>query len=105
MADSRKLRTMVSMVISDAVRTLERELREVFGGRLQSLVTYGQRRQHEAHAGHAHGGHSHGAPPAHALAIVDALTPDDLRACAARVEAWHDAGLATPLLIAAHEFE
>ena len=39
------------------------------------------------------------------LAVVDTLTADDLRACAARVAAWHDAGLATPLLLAAHEFE
>ena len=96
------------MVISDSVRTLERELRDVFGGRLQSLVIYGQRvvrhagGKHDAHAAHGHG---HDAPPTHTLAIVDAMTPDDLRACAVRVEAWHDAGLATPLLIAAHEFE
>jgi hypothetical protein len=36
--------------------------------------------------------------------MVDSMTAEDLRACAARVEAWHDAGLATPLLIADHEF-
>jgi hypothetical protein len=92
------------MVISAAVQTLERELREVFGSRLHSLVIYGQRRQHESHAGHDHS-HGHGAPPTHTLAIVDTLTPDDLRGCAVRVEKWHEAGLATPLLIAAHEFE
>ena len=50
-------------------------------------------------------GHGHDAPPTHTLAIVDSLTPADLRACAGRVDAWHDAGLATPLLIAGHEFE
>ena len=33
------------------------------------------------------------------------MTPEDLHACADRVESWHDAGLATPLLIAANEFE
>jgi hypothetical protein len=33
------------------------------------------------------------------------MTPADLRACAGRVDAWHGAGLATPLLIASHEFE
>jgi len=33
------------------------------------------------------------------------MTHDDLRGCARRIEAWHDAGLATPLLIAAREFE
>ena len=87
------------MVISDAVQTLERELREIFGSRLQSLVVYGQRAR-PAH--HAPGGHGHAAPPTHTLAIVGAMTPEDLRACALHVEAWHGAGLATPLLIADH---
>src|SRR5439155_16909943 len=30
---------------------------------------------------------------------------DDLRACAGRVKGWHDAGLATPLVLAGHEFD
>jgi len=90
------------MIISDAVQTLERELRAIFGSRLQSLVVYGQRAQ-AAH--HPPAGHGHTAPPAHTLAIVGAMTPEDLRACALHVEAWHAAGLATPLLIADHEFE
>jgi len=96
----------VSMVISDAIQTLERELREVFGSRLQSLVVYGQRAQshRDAHE-HPHAAHGHDAAPTHTLAIVDAMTPGDLRACAVRVDAWHESGLATPLLIAAHEFE
>lgn len=64
---------------------LERDLRSIFGGRLQSLSTY--------------------ADGAHTLAIVDTLGADDLRACAARARAWHDAKLATPLLLAANEFE
>jgi hypothetical protein len=97
------------MVFSDAVQTLERELREVFGSRLQSLVIYGQRAHAARHApGDAHGGHAgggHDAPPTHTLAIVDSMTSDDLRACAVRIDAWHEAGLATPLLIADHEFE
>src|SRR4051812_23882562 len=96
------------MVTSDAVQTLERELRGVFGSRLRSLVVYGQRtdRAHHGSGGHgAHGGHAHGAPPTRTLAIVESLTADDLRACAGRVDTWHEAALATPLLIAAHEFE
>jgi hypothetical protein len=100
------------MVISDAVQTLERELRVVFGSRLQSLVIYGQRAHPRRHAQGepqngqgAHAGHGHADPPTHTLAVVDSMTPDDLRACAGRVEAWHDAGLATPLLFAAREFE
>jgi hypothetical protein len=90
------------MVIPDTVQTLERALRDVFGTRLQSLVIYG-RRAHPDH--HAHAGHGHEPPPTRTLAVVDSLTADDLRACAGRVQAWHDAGLATPLLFAAHEFE
>jgi hypothetical protein len=96
------------MDLSDAVQTLERELREVFGTRLQSLVIYGQRAHADGHAHDPHGGHAghgHDAPPTHTLAIVDSMTSDDLRACAVRIDAWHDAGLATPLLIADHEFE
>jgi len=98
------------MVISEAVRGLERDLRNVFGARLQSLSIYGGPRHqagegdaHGAHASHAAHGHNH--PPTTTLAVVESMTPDDLRGCARRVEAWHDAGLATPLLIAAHEFE
>jgi hypothetical protein len=39
------------------------------------------------------------------LAVVESMTHDDLRTAAGRVAAWHKAGLATPLLIAAREFE
>jgi hypothetical protein len=74
-----------------AVHALERDLRGVFGPRLQSLVQYGLR------AGEA--------TPTRTMAIVDTLGEQDLRACAGRVKAWHDAGLATPLLFPAREFE
>ena len=97
------------MAISDAMQTLERELREVFGSRLQSLVIYGQRahaRRHaQGEAQNAQAAPAHDAPPTRTLAVVESMTPEDLRACAGRVEAWHDAGLATPLLIAANEFD
>jgi hypothetical protein len=93
------------MVLSDAVQMLERELRDIFGSRLQSLVMYGQRAHADRHApGGHHGGHGHDAPPAHTLAVVDTVTSADLRACALRIDSWHEAGLATPLLIADHEF-
>ena len=90
------------MTSSDAVQILERELREIFGSRLQSLVIYGQhaRPAHDAH-GHDH----HAAPPTHTLAVIESIGAADLKACAGRVDAWHGAGLATPLLFAAHEFE
>jgi hypothetical protein len=90
--------------IPAAVHTLERELRGIFGSRLQSLVVYGL----DVYARHGSadpGGHDTGGPPpTHTLAIVDALTADDLRGCSERAARWHQAGLATPLLLAHHEF-
>jgi hypothetical protein len=92
------------MAIPDAVRALERDLRGIFGSRLQSLVIYGQSgRAHDAHGGH--GSHRHAAAPARTLAVVASMTLDDLRASARQVERWHDAGLATPLVVGAREFE
>src|SRR5947208_1601732 len=80
------------MAVSPALSTLEHELRGVFGSRLQSLVAYG------AH-GDAH------TPPIRTMALVESLTEQDLRGCAARVAGWHAAGLATPLLVPAAELE
>jgi hypothetical protein len=78
------------MSFPEAVRDLERDLRGVFGTRLQSLVAYGA------------AGHARGAP--RTMALVESLTEQDLRGCAARVAAWHAAGLATPLILATREF-
>jgi len=89
------------MAVPDAVRTLERDLKGLFGSRLRSLVMYGQ--QHTLGSRDTHGAHGHDAPPARTLAVVDSLTLDDLRATARRLEAWHNAGLATPLIVAAPE--
>jgi hypothetical protein len=92
------------MQIPDAVHILARDLGAIFGGRLQSLAAYGLhapgRPQDATHAHNA--GHD---APTHTLAIVEGMTKADLDACAQRVAAWHDAGLATPLLLAAREFE
>ena len=93
------------MIIPDAVHALDRELRALFGGRLQSLSIYGTRPRAETPAHGAPAAHGHEGPPTQTLAVVDSLTHEDLRGCAGHVEAWHDAGLATPLLIAAREFE
>ncbi len=71
---------------SSALHTLERDLREIFGSRVQALVRYGSK-----------------ATLIHALAVVDSLSPGDLLACAKRVSAWHDEGLATPLVLPASE--
>lgn len=94
------------MATSDAVQALERDLRGVFGGRLQSLSVYGARAHVAAHhdSRSAQGPHAHEAPPIQTMAVVGTLTPEDLRACAARLAAWHELGLATPFLLAAHEF-
>lgn len=89
--------------IPDAAGSLERDLREIFGDRLQSFVVYGLEAHAASSAGDAHGD-AHDRRLTHTMAIVDAPTADDLRACARRVATWHDAGLATPLLLAAHEF-
>jgi hypothetical protein len=77
------------MDIPEAVRTLARELGEIFGARLRSLVVYAAAVK---------------SAPTPTLAVVDDLTADDLRACAGRAGGWHDRGLATPLLLAAGEF-
>jgi hypothetical protein len=91
-------------MIPEAVRALERDLRGIFGSRLQSLAIYGGgAAAPDAH--HTHDAHAHGAAaPTRTLAVVESMTRDDLRAAATRVEAWHDAGLATPLLLGAREF-
>ncbi len=98
---------MAVMHIPDAVTALERDLRAIFGNRLQSVVVYAQHARaadtsHEAHAGH--GAHTSSETPVHTLVVVDALSHEDLRNCAAHVVSWQDAGLDTPLLVAAQEF-
>jgi hypothetical protein len=91
------------MPISEAVRQLERDLRGIFGSRLQSLVIYGA---HERGGSRSHGHQPHGNHAAtRTLAVIEAMTLDDLRATARQVERWHDAGLATPLVLESREFE
>jgi hypothetical protein len=62
------------------------DLERIFDTRLRAVVSYGSA---SGLAG----------LPTPTLAIVEALTADDLRACAARVAAWQDDDLATPLLV------
>jgi hypothetical protein len=78
------------VTISDAVRSLDRDLHQLFRERLKSVVAYASAEGPDA--------------AAPTLAVVQQLTADDLRACAARVASWHDAGLATPLLLDEQEF-
>lgn len=79
------------MAIPDGVRALERDLRNIFGPRLLSLVTYRPAAR---------------LPGASVptLATVVQFADGDLRACAERVAAWHQAGLSTPLILTAPEF-
>jgi hypothetical protein len=78
------------MHISDAVRTLDRDLRDIFGDRLESVVAY-----------------SAGAPGAEGstLAVITDLSAADLRACASKAAEWRERRLATPLLLGSREFE
>src|SRR6202163_854511 len=100
---------MSLMPIPDAVDALERDLRGIFGTRLHSLVVYGLRARPErgqsdaSHTAHA-AQHQQDRAVTHTLAVVETLSTDDLRACTVRVDAWHEGGLATPLLLASHEF-
>jgi len=64
------------------------DLHHIFGGRLQALVAYGDPQ----------------VTPALSLALVHAISTDDLNACASRASAWHRAGCATPLLLTRDEF-
>lgn len=64
------------------------DLQNIFGDRLLAMLAYGQA----------------GASPASSLALVRAITADDLDRCAARATAWHRAGCATPLLLTRDEF-
>jgi hypothetical protein len=79
------------MPISDAVTALNRDMREMFGDRLRSVVAYALTDRTSD-------------TPQPTLVVVDALTPADLRACAALVVKWHESGLATPLILEASEF-
>src|SRR5438105_7022558 len=88
------------MQIPAAVRTLERDLREMFRSRLESFVVYGLHAHDAADAHDAAHAHGKERPLTHTIAILDALSSDDLRACAAHAAKWHEMALATPLLLA-----
>jgi hypothetical protein len=93
--------------LPDHLALLERELRNVFGTRLSSLLAYGLDGAHAPHPGHTH----HATHATHrvletaTIAIVESLTPRDLLACTELVAGWHEAGLATPILLTAAEIK
>ena len=90
--------------LPDHLSILERDLRGIFADRLQSLIVYGLHgsapsdRHQSAHAPHA-------GPRTSTLAIIASMREPDLKVCAEHISIWHDAGLATPLLLASGEFE
>src|SRR5258708_10801657 len=73
-----------------AIDVLARDLDEVFGPRLQSLVAY---------PGHQADG------SVHSCAIVDGLGFRDLVSCLPLTESWHRRGIAVPLMLASGELE
>jgi hypothetical protein len=90
--------------IPGAIHALESDLRDVFGGRLHSIVAYGLH-AHEAASTPGLDAHDdEGRRLVQTLVVVEAIDHGDLRACTARVASWHEAGLATPLMLARDEF-
>jgi len=79
------------MAIAEPLSGLARDLADVFGARLEALVTYG-------------GANATPTDPIRTLALVTSLTLDDLAACAGHVSNWHRQRLATPLVLPAREF-
>jgi hypothetical protein len=74
-----------------ALEALAGELQRIFGDRLQSLVAYDANGAAEDE-------------DAHALALVERVTFDDLVACVPLVSGWRRRGLAVPLILAHDEF-
>lgn len=73
-----------------AIDALARDLDDLFGGRLRSLVAYP-------------GNQADGS--VHSCAIVDGLAFRDLVSCLPRTESWHRRGIAVPLMLASGELE
>jgi hypothetical protein len=73
-----------------AADALARDLDQIFGPRLQSLVVY---------PGHQGDG------SVHALALIDTLEFRDLVACLPFTESWHHRGAGVPLLLTAEELQ
>lgn len=75
--------------VSAKAEALLGDLRRIFGERLLSLVTYGDRSDLE---------------PIKCMALVSSLDPVDLEACSRAVNTWHRHGLMTPLILPEQEF-
>jgi hypothetical protein len=76
---------------TDVLAALVQDLTTIFKTRLRAVASYGASVRTDTE-------------PITTLALVDHLTGDDLRRCASRAQAWHNTGIATPLLLGEREF-
>ena len=72
------------------VQALAADLQQIFGARLQSVVSYSE--------------DDGGGEGLHALALVERLTFQDLAACVPLVLSWRRSGLEVPLILTRDEF-
>jgi hypothetical protein len=79
------------MRVPESISTLERDLRDIFGARLQSLVAFGLHSATPPHPPDHHHGVDVETPRTRTMAVVESLTGDDLKKCAARAARWLDA--------------
>jgi len=94
---------MADTVFDDtAVQPLLLDLQRIFGARVQCVAVYGGNGDAESLTGGAGGeDHSH----VHTVAVVESLTPGDLRECAHQAASWNKKNLATPLLLTRSELD
>lgn len=76
------------MSVDSRLQAVVSGLQRIFGARLEAVVAYGPSNQ----------------PVPHCLALVTTLAFDDLSALATAAATWHEAGVATPLVVPRDEF-
>jgi hypothetical protein len=89
---------MTERRVPPGVDELVAELAGIFRERLRMVAVYGD----AVHLTGDTAGHEH---DVHTLAIVEALSPAELSACATLAAAWHRRRLATPLLLTSDELQ
>jgi hypothetical protein len=85
---ARPERANVGRGVKTPLQPMVDDLERIFGARLHAVVAYGWQPQDLLPS----------------LVLVDALSLDDLSACAARTAHWRRAGCATPLVLTPREF-
>jgi hypothetical protein len=94
-----KPRLTIPADLTGAYDALARDLRAVFGPRLDSAVAFGPRLR-----GVVTTRHRKLLVQGDTLVLVDHVTMDDLVACSAHADRWHRGGLRMPLLLGRSEF-